>query len=220
MDRNEIIKKIEDTKVISIIRGIKAEDAVKAAKALYDGGVELVEVTFDQRSSENFFSTAEAIRDIKAEMGERMVVGAGTVLTEEQLLIAKNAGAQFIVSPDTNENIIKKTVEFDMVSLPGAFTPTEAIVAHNAGADFVKLFPCVGDAVQYLKALRAPCSHIKFLAVGGVSVDNVADFITAGACGVGVGSCLVNKKWVEIGEFSKITATAKQLIKNIKSAEA
>ena len=219
MDRNDIIRKIEETKVVSIIRGVSPEEAVKVAKALYEGGVEMVEVTFNQSSGANFSDTAEAIRDIKAEMGDRMVVGAGTVITEEQLMIAKNAGAQFIVSPDTNENIIKKTVLLGMVSLPGAFTPTEVLAAHNAGADFVKLFPCIGDGAEYLKAIKAPYSHIKLLAVGGVNVDNVGDFITAGACGVGVGSCLVNKKWIAAGEFGKITEAAKALIKNIKQAE-
>ena len=145
-----------------------------------------------------------------------MAVGAGTVLTLKQLKIAKAAGAEFIVSPDTNEAVIRKTVKLGMVSLPGAYSATEAVKAHNAGADYVKLFPCLDNAASYLKAIKAPLSHIKFLAVGGITADNAADFIKAGADGVGVGSALVNKTYVENGEFDKLTELATRFVKNVK----
>ena len=101
------------------------------------------------------------------------------------------------------------------MSLPGAYTPTEAKVAYNAGADFVKFFPCVGNAPAYVKAVCAPLNHINFLAVGGVSADNAADFLKAGALGVGVGGNLVNKEWIKNGEFDKITAEAKKYVANV-----
>jgi len=102
-----------------------------------------------------------------------------------------------------------------MAPLTVAHAPAEAKLAHNCGADFVKLFPCVGDAPAYLKAVCAPMSHIKFLAVGGVNADNAADFMKAGAVGIGAGSCLVNKKWVDAGEYHKITAEAKKFAENL-----
>ena len=99
--------------------------------------------------------------------------------------------------------------------MPGAYTATEAKQAHNAGADFVKLFPCIGDAPAYVRALCAPFNHIKFLAVGGVSADNAAAFLKAGAVGMGVGSCLVNKAWADAGEYWRITEEAKKILANI-----
>ena len=207
--RDRILELIEETKIVSIVRGISAENAVSVAKALYDGGVKLIEVTFDQKHPENFSETTVAIASIKKAMGDKMAVGAGTVITLEQLILARDAGAE----------IISKTVELGMVSLPGAYTPTEAKLAHNSGADYVKLFPCTDNAIAYLKAIKAPLSHIKFWAVGGVSSDNAADFIKAGACGVGMGSSLVNKKWVDDGKFELITQEAKKTVENIKALE-
>ncbi|MBE6689510.1 MAG: bifunctional 4-hydroxy-2-oxoglutarate aldolase/2-dehydro-3-deoxy-phosphogluconate aldolase [Ruminococcaceae bacterium] len=214
--REEVIRKIEQYKVIAIMRGVATDKAVLAAKALYEGGVRLVEVTFNQKAPETFKDTMSAISAIKAEMGDKMTVGAGTVITVEQAEMAKSAGAEYIVSPDTDEEVIKRTIELDMVSLPGAYTATECKKAHNAGADFVKLFPCTDGADKYLKALRAPLSHIKFLAVGGVTPENAPDFMKAGAYGIGVGSAIVNGKWVDDGEFGRITEQARLFADAVK----
>ena len=188
---------------------------VHIAEALYEGGVTMIEVTFNQKNPNSWQETADSIAAIKAAMGDRMFVGAGTVTSVVLVDMAANAGAGYIISPDTDPDVIARTRELGLVSLPGAYTPTEAKQAHNAGADFVKLFPCVGDAPAYLKALCAPLSHIKFLAVGGVTADNAADFLKAGAVGIGVGSSLVNKKWADAGEFYKITEEAKRFVANI-----
>ena len=126
------------------------------------------------------------------------------------LELAKNAGAQFIVSPDTNEEVIRATVAAGMVSMPGALTPTEIVTAHAYGADFVKLFPAGTQGTAYFKAVTAPLNHIRLLAVGGVNEKNIADFLAAGAVGAGVGGNLVNKTWIANGEFDKITALAKE----------
>ena len=213
--QKKVIQEILDKKIIAIVRGVEPEKIVNIAQALYDGGITLVEVTFNQKDPASFQETADAIAAIKEHMGDKMLVGAGTVTSVELVEMAAKAGALYIISPDTDAAVIRRTKELGLVSLPGAYTPTEAKQAHNAGADFVKLFPCVGDAPAYLKALCAPLSHIKFLAVGGVNADNAAEFLKAGAVGLGVGSCLVNKKWADAGEFNKITAEAKRIIENI-----
>ena len=213
--RERIIQEILDKKIISIVRGVEPDKMVRIAEALYQGGVTMIEVTFNQKNPDSWQETADSIAAIKAAMGDKMFVGAGTVTSVELVDMAANAGAGYIISPDTDPDVIARTRELGLVSLPGAYTPTEAKQAHNAGADFVKLFPCVGDAPAYLKALCAPLSHIKFLAVGGVTADNAADFLKAGAVGIGVGSSLVNKKWADAGEFYKITDEARRFVANI-----
>ena len=139
-----------------------------------------------------------------------MAFGAGTVTSLEMLELAKNAGAQFIVSPDTNEEVIKATVAGGMVSMPGALTPTEIVTAHRYGADFVKVFPTANLGASYIKAIRGPINHIRLLAVGGVNEKNIGEFLKAGVNGAGVGGNLVNKEWIKNGEFDKITALAKE----------
>ncbi len=213
--RDTVINEVKKHKIIAIVRGMDKEKTVKIAKALYEGGIRFVEVTFNQKNPDKFYETADCIRAIREEMGDKMFVGAGTVTSVELVDMAAQAGALYIISPDMDEAVIKHTRELGLVSMPGAYTATEAKKAYNAGADFVKLFPCIGDAPTYVKALCAPFNHIPFLAVGGVDADNAADFIKAGAVGVGVGSSLVNKNWVAAGEFEKITAEAKKMIENI-----
>ena len=215
--RDRVIKESRQQKIIAIIRGANVQEAVAVAKALYEGGITLAEITFNQKAPETFADTANAIRSIREQMGDKMLVGAGTVTSPELVQLAADAGATYIISPDTDVAVIRKTKELGLVSIPGAYTPTEAKQAYNAGADFVKLFPCVGDAPAYVKAVCAPMNHIPFLAVGGVNVDNAADFLKAGALGVGVGGNLVNKEWIKAGEFDKICDRAKEYVASVQS---
>ena len=214
--REQIIKKVEENKIVAIIRGLSADDAVKTARALSLGGIKLIEVTFDQSRPEAFSVTTESIKRIKAELPD-VSVGAGTVLSPEQVDLAVDAGAEFIISPDADEAVIRHTVARGAVSMPGAYTATEIKRAHNAGADFVKVFPCLEGAAAYIKAVRAPLSHIKLLAVGGVNADNCASFLKAGAVGIGVGGSLVNKEYIKNGEFGKITELAETFVNNLKN---
>ena len=213
--KEQIVKKILENKVIAIIRGLSPEDAVKTAKAFAAGGIRLIEVTFNQAKPESFPDTAKSIAAIKREC-DGVNVGAGTVLSCEQVDIAKNAGAEFIISPDADEAVIRHTVASGLVSIPGAYTATEIKRAHDAGADFVKVFPCLENATAYIKAIRAPLSHIKLLAVGGVTLDNAADFLSAGCVGVGVGSSLVNKEFIKNGEYDKLTDLAKAFVEKTR----
>lgn len=212
--REQLIQKVLDKKIVAIVRGVYAEDCVKLAQALYEGGIELLEVTFDQSKPDELTRTSDSIKMLVQQLGDKMVFGAGTVTTLEMLELAKNAGAKFIVSPDTNEEVIRATVAAGMVSMPGALTPTEVVTAHRWGADFVKLFPAGTQGTAYFKAVTAPLNHIRMLAVGGVNEKNIADFMAAGAVGAGVGGNLVNKTWIKNGEFDKITAVARELVKN------
>lgn len=212
--RDLIIQKVIDKRIVAIVRGVYGEDCVNLAKALYAGGIELMEVTFDQSNPDLYTRTSDTIAQLVSQMGDKMIFGAGTVTSLQTLELAKNAGARFVVSPDTNEAVIKATVAAGMVSMPGAMTPTEILTAHEYGADFVKVFPTSGLGASYIKAVCGPINHVRLLAVGGVSEKNVAEFLKAGCVGAGVGGNLVNKEWIKNGEFEKITAVAKELMAN------
>ncbi len=213
--REDIIQKVLDSKVIAIVRGIYGEDCLKLAKALYKGGIRMLEVTFDQRNVELQEKTAETIRLLCDQMGDQMSFGAGTVTSVEMVQLAKKAGAQFIISPNTKEAVIKETLSLGMVSIPGAMTPTEVIDAYEYGADYVKVFPAGNLGPSYMKSLCAPISHVPMLAVGGVDEKNAKAFIEAGAVGVGIGGRLANKAMVAAGDFDQITALAKELMNQL-----
>lgn len=212
--REAIIQKVLDKKIVAIVRGVYGQDALNLASALYAGGIELLEVTFDQSKPESLNRTSDTVKLLCRELGDKMYFGAGTVTTIEMLNLAKEAGAGFIVSPDCNPEVIKATVEAGMVSMPGAMTPTEILTAYRAGADFVKVFPTAGLGSAYIKAVRGPLNHIRLLAVGGVNEKNIADFLAAGCVGAGVGGNLVNKNWIANGEWGKITALAREFVTN------
>ena len=212
--REAIIQKVLDKKIVAIVRGVYGQDALNLASALYAGGIELLEVTFDQSKPESLNRTSDTVKLLCRELGDKMYFGAGTVTTIEMLNLAKEAGAGFIVSPDCNPEVIKATVEAGMVSMPGAMTPTEILTAYRAGADFVKVFPTAGLGSAYIKAGRGPLHHIRLLAVGGVTEKNIADVMAAGCVGAGVGGNLVNKNWIANGEWDKITALAREFVTN------
>ena len=215
--REQVIQMIQKEKIIAIVRGVGPDQCMKVADALYEGGVRLMEITYNQKDLDSFQATADAIQAISRAYEGRMYVGAGTVTTPELVELTARAQGRFIISPDVNEAVIARTRELDMVSLPGALTPTEVMTAHRAGADFVKIFPVGSLGVAYVKALRAPISHVKLMAVGGVNETNVADFLKAGMMGAGVGGNLVNQAWIEAGAFDKITETARALTEAVKS---
>lgn len=213
--RDAIIQKILDDKVIAIVRGIYDEECLNLAKALHAGGVNLLEVTFDQKNHEERLRTVRTIRMLTETLGKDMAFGAGTVTTVEMVEMAKKAGAQFVISPDTNEDVIKATIEQNMVSIPGALTPTEIAQAHRYGADFVKVFPVSNMGVSYIKNVTAPLSHVRLLAVGGVDGSNVKDYFAAGAVGAGVAGCLFKKDWVKAGEWKRIAEAARTFVESL-----
>ncbi len=209
VNREQVIRDIEEHKIIVIMRGFTTEQLIRSVEAMEKGGIRLVEVTFDQTGAVSDDVTAANIRALRENFEGRVHIGAGTVMTEAQAEIAYNAGAEFIISPDCYEPVIKKTRELGMVSIPGVFTPTEAANAHRYGADFVKLFPNSEVKLSYLKALALPLAHIKFLAVGGVSHENLPEYFGAGAKGIGVATAIADKKSIFAGDYEDITRRAK-----------
>ena len=210
--REQIIKTVYEKKIIAIVRGVYGEDCEKLARALHAGGIDLIEVTFDQAHPEEHEKTCAAISRINEAFQGEVLAGAGTVTTPELVELAHKAGAKYIISPDTNPDVIRRTRELEMVSMPGAMTPSEIVKAHNLGADFVKLFPAAQLGFDYVKSVRAAINHVKLLATGGVDRDNIAGFLKLGMVGAGVGSNLCSKTLVNEGRFDEITATAKAYV--------
>ena len=214
--REQVLKAIEKEKLIVIVRGVSSEDIIPLANALYDGGVRLMEITFDATGVVSDIETAKTLKLLKDHVGDKMFIGAGTVLTERQVELTKQAGGEFIISPDAYSEVIKKTRELDMVSIPGAITPTEIQSAYRSGADYVKLFPITNLGIDYFKNIKAPLSHVKYLAVGGITESNIADYLKVGISGFGIGGNIVKNDLIKSGDFIKITEIAKRYCDLIK----
>ena len=210
--KNMIKQSIKENKLIAIVRGVEAEKALRVAQALYDGGFRLMEITYDQKHPESWESTAKTIGAVAKSFAGKMHIGAGTVTCTELVELTHQYGGQFIISPETHEPVIRRTCELGMVSIPGALTPTEVMVAHRAGANFVKLFPAGNLGTGYVKAVKAPISHVDLLVVGGIDEKNVASFLAAGANGAGIGGSLVNKALVDAEDYGQITRNAKAIM--------
>ena len=214
--KEEIEKAVLDGRIVAIVRGFAPDVCLRLAEAYLRGGVRLVEVTFNQKAPGTWADTASAISAIKARFGGEMHVGAGTVLTEDQLSMCEQAGGEYMITPNVNAALIRSCVAKGLVAMPGALTPSEAVVAWDAGASFVKIFPAGTLGPGYVKAVRAPFSHIPFLAVGGVSAENVGDFMRAGCVGAGVGGNLTNKEWIAAGAWDRIADAARLFVENSK----
>ena len=211
----DILNELKKAKLVAIMRGIPSEKAVETVEAMKKGGIYCCEVTFDQKAAD-YSETLKSIELIKKTFGDEVLVGAGTVLTVEQVELAFKAGAAYMISPDTNPEDIKRTKELGAVSIPGAMTPTEIMTAWNCGADIVKVFPAGDLGTSYIKAISAPISHVPLIAVGGVNTKNARDFLDAGYIGLGIGSALANKKLVEAGKFDEITKVAEEYAAAVK----
>ena len=206
---------VKERKIVAIVRGLSPEYLIRLGHAFEEGGIGLMEVTYNQSAPETWKDTVRGIEAVEKEFGDRLLVGAGTVVTLEQVSMTYNAGGHYLVTPTTQPEIIRAGKALGLGLYPGAFTPSEILAAYDAGADAVKVFPasCLGPG--YIKAIRAPLSHVPLMAVGGVNEKNAADFMKAGCVGLGVGGNLVNKEWIRNGEWEKITALAKEFKKAV-----
>ena len=214
--RDKIIDSVKAEGLIVIVRGIDRDKLIPLAEAMYAGGVRLLELTYSANGSVSDEETADRIKMLADHFKGRMYIGAGTVLKTEQVEMTAKAGGGFIISPDVCPEIIKKTREMGLVSIPGALTPTEIMTAHRSGADFVKVFPAGNMGVDYMKSIMAPLSHIGLLAVGGINLDTLPSYKKLGVAGYGLSSNIIDKKKVDEGDFAAITALAEKYVNLIK----
>ena len=198
--------------VISISRRLKTEQLLLLSDVLADAGISFMEITFDQEDPQRLESIPRQIRMLKQRHSD-MEIGAGTVLTREEVLAVKEAGGSFIVSPHTDAELIRLVKELDMGAVPGAMTPSEIVSAYRAGADVVKLFPAGRLGTAYIRDLRAPLGHIPLLATAGITPENFGDFLQAGCCGAGIGSALSDRKLLEAGDREGLLANAKAFVR-------
>lgn len=209
---NDIVEFIEQHKIVVICRGLYGEELVETMQALYLGGVRIVEVTFDQADPNAIQKTSEAISLIKQTFSD-MKVGSGTVTCVEHVEATKKAGGEFCLSPNVNIDVINATRRCGLVSIPGAMTPTEILAAHEAGADIVKIFPAGWLGLNYLKDIKGPINHVKFLAAAGVNEDNMVDYLHAGYSALGISGRFIDKKVIAEKNFEELTRRAKVFTK-------
>lgn len=204
---------IVETGVIAIMRASSSDYLLAAADALLAGGVQAIEVTLTTPGA-----MAVITKAVERYAGKQMLFGAGSVLDAESARAAILAGAQFIVCPTLSIRIIRMCKRYSVPVFPGAYTPTEVLTAWEAGADLIKVFPADIGGPTYIKAIKAPLPHVRLAPVGGVTTENTADFIRAGADAVGVGGSLVSQALLDAGRFDEITARARRFCEAVQQA--
>ncbi len=211
MDRVAALEHILDKKIIAVIRMTDTAKLFRVIEAIRRGGVDCLEITLTVPNA------IDIIKQVAQEVGKEGLVGAGTVLEPEAARLSILAGAQFVVGPTLNREVVKVAHEHGKVAIPGAFTPTEILRAWDMGADIVKVFPATSMGPRYLRDLKGPLPQIRLLPTGGVTIDNAAEFIRAGACGLAVGTNLLDKKAIEANQFDLLTEKARKLVSNVRS---
>ena len=206
MSRDTTLKRILDCGIVAVVRAESSEKLVHVVRALAEGGVIAAEITFTVPNA------VEVIRQERKEVGDSIVLGAGTVLDTETARAALLAGAEYIVSPIVNVDLIKLCRRYDKAVMAGAFTPTEVVTAWENGSDIVKIFPADIGGPPYLKALRGPLPQIRMMPTGGVDLNTAETFLKAGACCLGVGSSLVEPKAVAEGDYERLSTLAAQYV--------
>lgn len=214
MGRETTLRRILDGGLVAVVRSDSPSQLVNVVRALAEGGVTAAEITFTVPDAH------EVIRQVRRELGDSIVLGAGTVLDTETARIAILSGAEYLVSPTLNLDVIRLAHRYDKAIMPGAFTPTEVLTAWEAGADVVKVFPAEIGGPPYLKALRGPLPQVRLMPTGGVDLTTAEAFLKAGACCLGVGSSLVEPKAVAAGDFARLTSLASQYAAIVKKFRA
>jgi len=212
MNKVDVLEKVKDLGLLAVIRGPSAELTVKMVEALVAGGVLGIEITYSTPNAE------DVVRTLSKMLGNGIVLGMGTLTKPEQALSAREAGANFIVSPVCEANLVKSMVESGLLTMAGALTPTEVLHAYNLGADVIKIFPGSLGGPAYLKALKGPFPYIPMMPTGGVSANNVAEWFSTGVVAVGAGSELCPPQLAKEGKFDEITKRAAEFVQVVKSA--
>ena len=214
MPKTTQLARVIESGLVAIIRAPDGSRLVEVAEALLAGGVEVLEVTFTVPQAHR------VLEQVAAKLGDKVLLGAGTVLDTETCRIALLAGAEFIVTPTVNLDVIAMCRRYDKLILPGALTPTEILTAWEAGADIVKVFPSDLTGPGYLKAVHGPLPQVRLMPTGGVNLETAAAFLKAGACALGLGSSLVEPKAVAAGDLKRIESLARQYVEIVRATRA
>ena len=212
----DVLEELGRTHLMVLARGVPKEVLVKGVSAIADAGVTLFESTFDHRRDDCVAENAEKIAALVAALGGRMSIGAGTVLSVDEVRAAHDAGAAFVVSPDSDPDVIAETKRLGMVSIPGAMTPTEIKRAWSLGADVVKLFPADDLGYHYIQNLKGPMPHIPLMATGGVNPDTIPEFLSRGIMAVGTGITIFRPDLVAAEDYEGIKALARAHVEAIR----
>jgi len=210
--RSDLIERLLNPGIIAVVRAQKPDQALPVAEALIAGGVIAVEITTTTPNA------IEAIRTTKAAVGARGLIGVGTVLDEDTCRAALDAGAEFVVSPILRPQLVGLAHAAGCPVMLGAYTPTEAQLAHEAGADFIKIFPADGLGPAYIKGIRAPLPHLRIVPTGGVDLNTAADFLNAGCAALGVGSSLVSAQILRDADWPELTRRARAFVEIARQA--
>lgn len=212
MAREQNLQQVIECGLVAVVRFADPGPLVNVLKAIADGGITVAEVTFTVPDA------LGVIREAKRQLGDRVLLGAGTVLDAETARAAILAGAEFLVSPAVNVDVIRMARRYDKLVMPGAFTPTEILTAWEAGADIVKVFPADVLGPAFFRAMRGPLPQVKLMPTGGVDLTTAGEYLKAGAVCLGVGGQLVDAKLVTTGKFDAIRDLAKQYVHAVKAA--
>ncbi len=214
MSKEDQLRHVLDCGIVAVVRSPDSQQLVEVTRALADGGVTVVEITMSVPNA------LEVLRQVRQALGDRVLLGAGTVLDAETARAVLLAGAEYIVSPTVNMDVIRLCQRYDKLVMPGAFTPTEILTAWEAGADIVKVFPAEVVGPAYFKAVRGPLPQIRLMPTGGVDLGTAAAFLRAGACCLGVGGQLVEPKAVAERNFDRLRDLARQYVAIVKQTRA
>lgn len=209
MSKSRIVERIVEQQAVAVIRADNPDVLGRMIDALLAGGISALEVTMTVPRA------LDIIEETANRFGDEILLGVGSVLDAETARLAINAGARYVVSPIFKPAIIEMAHRYNLPAMPGCFTPTEILEAHEAGADIVKVFPAGQLGMKYFKAIKAPMPHLQLMPTGGVNLTNAGEWIAAGACAVGVGSALIDKKAIAAGNFDQITEHARTLRKSL-----
>lgn len=212
MKKHEIIQRLLHPGVVAIIRADSSGQLIEACEALVEGGISAIEVTMTTPNA------LEVIAEVSRTMGHRALLGVGTVLDETTARLAILAGAQFVITPVLRPAVIATCCRYSKVICCGAYTPTEALTAHEAGADFVKIFPSDGLGPNYIKAIKAPLPQLEIIPTGGVDAKNCGDFIRAGCAAVAAGSSLVSKEILKNRDWKQLRELAQEFVQAVQTA--
>ncbi|MCX6135577.1 MAG: bifunctional 4-hydroxy-2-oxoglutarate aldolase/2-dehydro-3-deoxy-phosphogluconate aldolase [Ignavibacteriales bacterium] len=213
MKRSDILARIIESGVVAVIRMKDTNRLLKVIEAVRQGGVKNIEITMTVPGA------VEIIRRLATAVPPDVLIGAGTVVDETTANQVIDAGAAFVVGPVLNLGVVSLCGKRDIPVMPGCYTPTEILTAWNAGADIIKVFPATSLGPKYFKDLRGPFPDIRLMPTGGVTIDNVGEWIAAGACAVGVGSDLLDKKAIDEERYEVLTERANRMVQNFLAAK-